>query len=776
MRKENQFTLLYKVVLFTTIFAFLFFFSSKAQELVKGGNMEDSTTWNFYWGTNGPDSAGTHEFNYIADGPAAGEGGCYMVSTFGQSASFLWQPVTITPGHKYLITGAFKNASVDSVQNTWVELFITKVKPAGGDMTTDIGYTLNTWHKPDTLDFDGTFQDNFILNNTATKEILIPDTETQTEWYLVLKAGCWNNLADPDPTFIFLFDEISLVDLSIINAGGNMEDSTAWNFYWGTNGPDSAGTYQFNYTDDTPAAGEGGCYMVSTFGQSASFLWQPVTITPGHKYLITGAFKNASVDSVQNTWVELFITKVKPAGGDMTTDIGYTLNTWHKPDTLDFDGTFQDNFILNNTSAKEIFIPDTETQTEWYLVLKAGCWNNLADPDPTFVFLFDEIYLTDLGFASSTFPIENIVFGTVDDAEDFTGTVNMSWDADSVYLKFVIVDDSIVNAGNSWQVDNIEIYFDMDNSKNVHWPRNQGYQKPIDDAYDDNDYQLRLVPDVPFATNNTARPAGASIVSGSERQVYTRTADGYEFILNIAWDSLLLGFNAEIGTVIGFDVLHSDNDAVASDANRNQITFNSPTEYPYNDPCLFGTLELRSNGTFLRRLDEENPTVPANLAAAVNLDDVVLTWDASTDNIVVHQYIVRQGSDPIDTILAKQSDNTYTVKDLAAGSYSFRVRAVDVYGNTSNWTSAIDATVTSVDENTVASLKLYPNPASDVININSVEFIKSVTITDIVGKEVMNVGINATNAQLSVEGLNKGLYFVTVKFSEGSTVSRIIIE
>lgn len=559
--------------------------------------------------------------------------------------------------------------------------------------------------------------------------------------------------------------------------GGNMEDSTAWNFYWGTNGPDSTGTYEFNYVADGPAAGDGGCYMVSSFGQSASFLWQPVTITPGHKYLITGAYKNASVDSVQNTWVELFITRFKPAGGEVITDIGYELNTWMEPSILNFNGTFQDDFILANTATKEIFIPDTVTQTEWYLVLKAGCWNNLADPDPTFILLFDEISLTDLGVVvNTTFPIENVVFGTVDNAEDFTGNVTMSWDSDSVYLKFVMVDDSIVNTGNAWQVDNIEIYFDMDNSKNVHWPRNQGWQQAVDEAYDDNDYQLRLVPDFPFADVNTARPNGTSIVSGSEHQVYTRTSDGYEFMLNIAWDALLNGFNADVGVDIGFDVLHSDNDATASDANRNQITFNSPTEYPFNDPCLFGTIQLRSNGTFMRILDTEAPTVPANLVATVDMGDVVLTWDASTDNTVVHEYIVRQGAAAIDTILAKQADNTYTVEGLAVGDYEFRVRALDVYGQASGWTATVPATVTSVNENTVASMKLYPNPANNVINISSAELIESITITDIIGQEIMKVNINATNTLLSVEGLNSGIYFVKVKFNEGSIVNRIIIE
>ena len=84
----------------------------------------------------------------------------------------------------------------------------------------------------------------------------------------------------------------------------------------------------------------------------------------------------------------------------------------------------------------------------------------------------------------------------------------MSWDSDSIYMVYDVVDDSIVNAGASYQVDNIEIYFDMDNSKNIHYPRNGGWLQPIDAAYDTNDYQLRLVPDVAFAVNNNpARPA-----------------------------------------------------------------------------------------------------------------------------------------------------------------------------------------------------------------------------------------------------------------------------
>ena len=144
-------------------------------------------------------------------------------------------------------------------------------------------------------------------------------------------------------------------------------------------------------------------------------------------------------------------------------------------------------------------------------------------------------------------------------------------------------------------------------------------------TYDTNDYQLRLVPNVPFATNNAAKP-GIAISGTSVNQVYTRTENGYQFVLNIAWNGLLKGFEPVADKLIGFDVLLSDNDATASDANRNQITWNSPTPNPFNDPSLFGVLEFVAAGGFHAIPDEEAPTAPATVTATLNGSDVVVTW------------------------------------------------------------------------------------------------------------------------------------------------------
>ena len=84
-------------------------------------------------------------------------------------------------------------------------------------------------------------------------------------------------------------------------------------------------------------------------------------------------------------------------------------------------------------------------------------------------------------------------------------------------------------------------------------------------------------------------------------------------------NGLLSGFEPAAGTVIGFDVLLSDNDAVASDANRNQITWNSPTDKPFNDPSLFGVLKFVGSGSGYFEVipDKEKPTAPATVTATL---------------------------------------------------------------------------------------------------------------------------------------------------------------
>jgi len=199
--------------------------------------MSKEDSWIGFSRSDAPDES-LYEFNYAEFAPAAGDGGCFKAFGYGQTGLLIFQEVTIIPGHKYSFTGAYKNNSPEPLVNTWVELILSRKKPddvGKGDYgagTGDYIYAINSWLTAplNDMDFDGTFQENFPftlkgattaanVDLTGSSEIMVPDTVTNTKWYVSFKAGCWTTAAGDDSApFIFLVDNISLIDLGIGNS------------------------------------------------------------------------------------------------------------------------------------------------------------------------------------------------------------------------------------------------------------------------------------------------------------------------------------------------------------------------------------------------------------------------------------------------------------------------------------------------------------------------------------------------------------------------------
>lgn len=215
-------------------FCVLISMSTNAQEKITGGNMEDASKWTVTWRSDGAD-VGTVSFNYVDDGPEVGAGGCLSISSFGQTGVHVFQKVTLTPGKQYTLTGAFKNSSAQDIIESWAELILAKREPGTTDFTAQNGeyiFGMDSWNYADfnVTGFDATFQEDFPfrweLGTTDTiltsSTIVLPDTTTITEWYVVIKAGRWNPTAGvADASFNFLFDEISLVESGSVGVDEN---------------------------------------------------------------------------------------------------------------------------------------------------------------------------------------------------------------------------------------------------------------------------------------------------------------------------------------------------------------------------------------------------------------------------------------------------------------------------------------------------------------------------------------------------------------------------
>lgn len=370
-------------------------------------------------------------------------------------------------------------------------------------------------------------------------------------------------------------------------------------------------------------------------------------------------------------------------------------------------------------------------------------------------------------------PVAVKVFGSSDGPADYTGTVAIGWEADSVFFDIIVTDDSIVNgtagAGNNYQVDNIEVYFDIDNSKNVHWPRNGGWVSG-DMTFDDNDFQFRLVLGLAgmFDATNAEFPCSVK---------HELNDTGYTYSVKIAWNDMMADYSPAAGDQIGFDLLISDNDAVASDANRNQFTWVSPTDKPFNDPSLWGTLEVVEGGAFNVVPDAEVPTAPVLTGTAGDLS-AILTWTPSDDNTGVMSYIIKEGIFNIDTILAKQTGNGFTRSNLQEKQYAYQVCAVDNHGNKSAWsnTAYVDVTdIVGVDVIGAAQFGIYPNPVANELNISNAATITKVEILSVNGNVISTEEYNQLKSiAINTSELASGMYFIRITTTSGQEMSKFI--
>ncbi|MFM7895964.1 MAG: T9SS type A sorting domain-containing protein, partial [Flavobacterium sp.] len=74
----------------------------------------------------------------------------------------------------------------------------------------------------------------------------------------------------------------------------------------------------------------------------------------------------------------------------------------------------------------------------------------------------------------------------------------------------------------------------------------------------------------------------------------------------------------------------------------------------------------------------------------------------------------------------------------------------------------------------MVSFEVYPNPASNVLNISNANNyeIKNISVVDINGRVVKNQAGSLT--QINVSDLNAGVYFVTIEAAEGKTTKKFI--
>ena len=79
-------------------------------------------------------------------------------------------------------------------------------------------------------------------------------------------------------------------------------------------------------------------------------------------------------------------------------------------------------------------------------------------------------------------------------------------------------------------------------------------------------------------------------------------------------------------------------------------------------------------------------------------------------------------------------------------------------------------------QNKTEEFKLYPNPAMDILNIELGKTENgNIEIIDLMGRIISKESISNTNfKQMNVSGLSKGIYFIRLQLSQGTSVKSFI--
>jgi hypothetical protein len=110
---------------------------------------------------------------------------------------------------------------------------------------------------------------------------------------------------------------------------------------------------------------------------------------------------------------------------------------------------------------------------------------------------------------------------------------------------------------------------------------------------------------------------------------------------------------------------------------------------------------------------------------------------------------------------------SYAVKFAwAAGGFGVTKYFTYIVGN--------DCATASIDKNNLLEISLYPNPASNRLNISAANTIQNAEIYNVLGKKVMNVTINKTSESIDISNLASGVYMIKYNIENSIGTAKFI--
>ena len=165
--------------------------------------------------------------------------------------------------------------------------------------------------------------------------------------------------------------------------------------------------------------------------------------------------------------------------------------------------------------------------------------------------------------------------------------------------------------------------------------------------------------------------------------------------------------------------------------------------------------------------------IPTDVAVSnITATSASISWTANGNE---QAWIIAYGSQQVVA-----NSNPYTLADLAPStSYTVKVQALCGEGITSDWSDSITFTTLQgegIDDVASSAVKLYPNPATTVLNIEGLEGQTLVAIMDVNGRVCGQWTVESANTSLDISRLSQGAYFVRITGAKTNTIRKLVVK
>jgi len=234
-------------------------------------------------------------------------------------------------------------------------------------------------------------------------------------------------------------------------------------------------------------------------------------------------------------------------------------------------------------------------------------------------------------------------------------------------------------------------------------------------------------------------------------------------------NALLAGSSTSTSTsyYIQFEVTNSPITLISTDVFPGSIGQSSTIEI-LEGPTTFNVINSYSFTSTIASDGTTAQTVPINLILNPGVYRMRLiggNYYRNYQSNAVFPYTV--GNFSITTGSNVASNSYYFTYNLQISTTCESARTLVTATVDSNCLSTLEADAKEI-------VKVYPNPFSEVININKPELVKSIKITDVSGKLIRNV--NQPESTLRLQDLSQGMYMLILEMKNGSQQSIKVIK